>query len=63
MSARFLLHFKPNGAIAWCATGDVEVVCVDDNVPGDRVYVTRGAFTDEEFEVIADKAIRGETYE
>lgn len=63
MSARVLLHFKPNGGFAWLATGEVEVVCVDDNAPGDRVYRTVGQFTDEEFDEITDKAIRCEAYE
>lgn len=63
MSARVLLHWRADGSFGWFATEGVEVVCVDDNAPGDRVYVTGGKAEAAEFEDITDKAIKGEAYQ
>lgn len=56
---RIMLYWRKDGSFWWMAGEGVEVVCVDDNVPGDRVYVKQGDFSPEDFDRRVDEAIAG----
>lgn len=58
--SRVLLHYMPNGGLAWAAEEGVEVVCVDANCPADRVYATKGYLTAEQFDAHVDAAINNQ---
>jgi hypothetical protein len=57
---RILLSFSTQHGFSLVAEEGIEVVCVDHRAPRDRLYVTQGAATPEDFDVICDRAIRGE---
>ena len=40
-----LLHWDERGEFVWGATEGVRVICVAENAPSDRVYVTTGSVT------------------
>lgn len=60
---RVLLHFRDGRLYAHCAEIGVQVVSIDEMAPDDRVYVSEGKFTPDEFDVEVDKAIRGEDHD
>lgn len=42
MSGAILLHWDQDGAFSWLAAEGVQVVCVDERSPRDRVYRSEG---------------------
>ena len=49
-----LLHWDSDGDFSWGATDGVDVVCVDERCPNDRVYETTGALSVEVIQRVAD---------
>lgn len=49
-----LLHWDLDGDFSWGATDGVDVVCVDERCPNDRVYETTGALSVEVIQRVAD---------
>jgi len=61
---RILLHFSREHGFSWCAEEGVEVVCIDSNArEDDRIYVTQGEATPEQFDEGVDRAIRNEPHD
>lgn len=53
-----LLHWDSDGDFSWGATDGVDVVCVDERCPNDRVYETTGALSVEVIQRVADGRAR-----
>jgi len=51
---KVLLHWGPDGDFSWGATDGLDVVCVDERCPNDRVYETTGALSVEVIQRVAD---------
>lgn len=51
---KVLLHWDLDGDFSWGATDGVDVVCVDERCPNDRVYETTGALSVEVIQRVAD---------
>ena len=49
-----LLHWDSDGDFSWGATDGLDVVCVDERCPNDRVYETTGALSVEVIHRVAD---------
>ena len=49
-----LLHWDSDGDFSWGATDGLDVVCVDERCPNDRVYETTGALSVEVIQRVAD---------
>lgn len=55
---KVLLHWGPDGDFSWGATDGLDVVCVDERCPDDRVYETTGGFSVEAIQRVADGRAR-----
>ena len=55
---KVLLHWGPDGDFSWGATDGLDVVCVDERCPNDRVYETTGALSVEVIQRVADGRAR-----
>ena len=55
---KVLLHWGPDGDFSWGATPDLDVVCVDERCPNDRVYETTGGLSGEAIQRVADGRAR-----